>query len=131
MDLIQIRKRCPSAEVYCRGRLDNWQLRYSRYSQVRKGGVADIVPKDGDYVLGLVVALDHDDLAVLDDIECSQNGYRRIKVKIKDDNQKEIEAFAYEVIDKVDYVEPTKVYQWLVYSGAYNLNAPKSYLKNI
>ncbi|MBD64818.1 MAG: 5-oxoprolinase [Halobacteriovoraceae bacterium] len=131
MDLAQIKKRCPSAKIIARGKVQDHEVRYTRYSPIRKGGVADMSYAPGKYVLGLIVSINEQDLKVLDKIECSDNGYQRIEIDIEDDNGKTYHCYAYDVIDKEPDIAPTKVYEWLVYSGAYYLNAPSKYLEHI
>lgn len=131
MDLAQIKKRCPSSELVRRGTVNDREIRYTRYSPVRKGGVADMYNAPGHYVYGLVVSMNDEDLTFLDDIECAQNGYQRIETKAFDDNGEEFICHSYDVIDKKPDIAPTKVYEWLVYSGAYNLGANQNYLDRL
>lgn len=131
MDLTQIKNRCPSAELICRARVKDKEIRYTRYSEIRKGGVADMYHAPGHEVYGLVVNINDQDLVHLDKIECDDNGYQRIEVDAIDDNGESFKCYAYDVIDKKPDISPTKVYEWLVYSGAYYLNAPKYYLEHI
>lgn len=131
MDLTQIKKRCPSAKLVTRAYVQDVEIRYTRYSEVRKGGVADMYHAPGHKVWGLIVDISQEDLVLLDEIECGGMGYKRIEVSAFDDNGKEFKAYAYDVIDKKPDITPTKVYEWLVYSGAYNLNLPNFYLKHL
>ena len=131
MDLAQIKSRCPSSELICRAKVLNKEIRYTRYSETRKGGVADMYDADGHQVYGLVISIDDKDLAHLDKIECDDNGYKRVEIDAYDDNNQKFHCYAYDVIDKKPDIAPTKVYEWLVYSGAYYLNAPEAYLEKI
>ncbi len=132
MDINQIKTRCPSARVHGRGCLNDYRLAYTRYSEKRQGGVADIVPSKGDQVYGVVVTLNNDDLKVLDKIEGGPLGfgaYKRVPITIVNDWGEKEEVEAYEVIDKEEHVEPSKFYRSLVYRGAFLLNAPSGYLE--
>ncbi len=131
MDINQIKKRCPSAKLICRATVKNKEIRYTTYSRIRLGGVADMFEAPGHEVLGLVVSINDQDLSYLDKIECDDNGYQRIEIEAFDDNGEALKCFAYDVIDKKPDVPPTAVYEWLVYSGAFYLNAPHSYLEKI
>ncbi|MAX67322.1 MAG: 5-oxoprolinase [Halobacteriovoraceae bacterium] len=131
MDLTQIRTRCPSAQIICRARVKDKEIRYTRYSPHRKGGVADMYQANGHEVYGLIISINTKDLAVLDKIECDDNGYQRLEIYAQDDNHQKIKCYTYDVIDKKPDIAPTKVYEWLVYSGAYYLNASTNYLKRI
>lgn len=131
MDISQIKSRCPSAKLICRARVDDKEIRYTSYSHVRKGGVADMYHAPGHIVYGLVVSINNEDLVKLDEIECNKNEYRRIQIEAIDDNNNKLDCFCYDVIDKKPDIPPTKVYEWLVYSGAYSLNVSDSYLRKI
>ncbi len=131
MDLSQIKNRCPSSELICKAKVLDKEIRYTRYSDIRGGGVADMYEASGHEVYGLVISIDDYDLAFLDKIECDDNGYQRIEIDAYDDNGQKFHCFAYDVIDKKPDIAPTKIYEWLVYSGAYYLNAPQTYLRKI
>ena len=131
MDLLQIKDRCPSAQIITRAYAPNYELRYTRYSQVRKGGVADMMVSKGKKVTGILFSLSKSDLEVLDEIECGKNAYQRVPLVVYDDNGKEYPCHAYDVIDKVPDVAPQKIYEWLVFSGAYGLNVSQGYLDHI
>ena len=131
MDISQIKSRCPSAKLICRARVYDKEIRYTSYSHVRKGGVADMYHAPGHIVYGLVVSINNEDLVKLDEIECNKNEYRRIQIEAIDDNNNKLDCFCYDVIDKKPDIPPTKVYEWLVYSGAYSLNVSDSYLSKI
>jgi 5-oxoprolinase (ATP-hydrolysing) len=131
LDLEQIKSRCPSVKVVCRGRVFDKEMRYTLYSSVRGGGVADMTDSPGGIVYGLVLNLSDSDLKKLDKIECGDNCYQRITVDVYNDNGEDFLCYAYDVIDKKPDIPPTKIYEWLVYSGAYCLNTPVSYLKKI
>lgn len=131
MDIQQIKTRCPSAHLVTRAYARDRELRYSLYSEVRHGGVADMTRKEGESVTGLLIAINQEDLKTLDGIECGLNAYQRIPLTVEDDNRREYQAFTYDVIDKEPDIPPSRYYEWLVYSGAYGLNTSKAYLSNI
>ncbi|WP_419168277.1 hydantoinase B/oxoprolinase family protein [Halobacteriovorax sp.] len=129
MDISQIRKRCPSSSFVTRARLDGYELRYTTYSEVRKGGVADMYEAPGKSMWGAIYRLNDHDLATLDEIECSMNNYTRIQREVNDDNGRKLKVYCYDVNDKEPDISPTNIYHWLVYSGAYNLGTLNKYLK--
>lgn len=131
MDLQQIKQRCPSVKLVTRAHVKNVELRYTRFSTERQGGVADMFLAPGHNVFGLLIDIDDEDLKNLDRIECADLGYQRIHVEAYDDNNNMYKAYAYDVIDKKPDIAPTKIYEWLVYSGAYYLNLSKKYLAHI
>lgn len=131
MDLFQIKNRCPSAILVKRALVYDYEIRYTRFSQARGGGVADMYSAPGHKVWGLIVDINDEDLSHLDQIECGNMGYKRITYNVYDDNGDELKVYAYDVIDKKPDIPPTKIYEWLVYSGAYNLNTPHYYLNHI
>jgi 5-oxoprolinase (ATP-hydrolysing) len=131
MDLLQMKKRCPSAQIVTRAKVHDVEIRYSLHSENRKGGVADMFKAPGKKTFGLIFSLNDDDLEKLDQIECGLNAYQRIEVEAFDDNGRSYRCYAYDVIDKNPDIAPTKIYEWLVYSGAYYLNVPHSYLERL
>ena len=131
LDEHQFQQRCPSHVILGRGRLKDHTIHYSLYSDVRQGGVADIKPSVGDEVWGLVYWINDEDLARLDDIEGHPNDYLRIEVQVEMDNKEIQKVWIYDVCDKRPHIEPSNIYQWLVFKGAWRLGAPFSYLKKI
>lgn len=131
MDVQQIQTRCPSAKLVTRAYAFDREIRYSLYSEIRKGGVADTMVAEGHKVTGLLVSLSLEDLKVLDGIECGLSAYKRISLTVYDDNHRAYDVFAYDVIDKEPDIEPHKIYEWLVFSGAYRLNTSQAYISRI
>lgn len=131
MDGFQIKKRCPSSQFLCRAKLIDHELRYTIYSDMRKGGVADMYHAPGKAMWGAVYSMNERDLAVLDEIECGKGHYSRVERSVFDDDGRELKVFCYDVNDKDPDVAPTNIYRWLVYSGAYMLGAPEEYLRQI
>lgn len=131
MDLRQIKKRCPSSRHFGQARLDGFELRYSIYSDARKGGVADTFRAEGKRMFGTLYGMSAEDLAYLDEIECGKGHYGRVENEVVLDNGDQIKVWSYDVNDKDPDVAPTVIYRWLVYSGAYMLGAPNSYLAKI
>lgn len=131
MDLAQIKKRCPSSKLEYKAKLRDFELRYSIYSDMRKGGVADTYHAPGKIMYGLIFSMNDEDLAVLDDIECGKGHYSRVERVVEDDNGERFQVYCYDVNDKDPDVPPTAIYRWLVYSGALMLGAPEKYLADL
>lgn len=131
MDERQIKNRCPSSKFLARARLFDFELRYSIYSDMRQGGVADTFHAPGKHMWGAVYELDDKDLERLDEIECAKGHYARVVRNVIGDDDREYEVFCYDVNDKDPDITPSKTYRWLVYSGAYMLGCPKAYLDSI
>lgn len=131
MDQYQIHKRCPGAKIVGRAQLSDFELRYTLYSDVRAGGVADTFHAPGEKMWGIVYRLNDSDLNNLDEIECGKGHYKRVERKVLMDDNTCKQVWCYDVNDKNPDICPTAIYEWLVYSGAYMLNAPNSYLQHI
>jgi hypothetical protein len=131
LDILQIKTRCPDAELLFKGTAYDKELRYSLYAEGRDGGVADLLDAKGKVSYGLVVKLNDKDLESLDGIECGISHYKRIELEFFDDNGNSYQGYCYDVIDKRPDIAPSKYYEWLIYSGAYQLNVPQSYLGHI
>ena len=127
IDENRMQERCPKSRLVGKARLEGYKISFSRYSGKWNGGVADIIEAENSHVWGILYEITEDDLARLDKFEGHPNIYIRKKVIVIDDNDQEIEAFAYEVVDKKDYIPPSPKYLSMLKSGAYKYNFPKSY----
>ena len=72
MYLRQIRNRCPSACFVCIAMLNYHLLAFTRMSPRWGGGVADVIPSDGNQVWGVVYEIRESEITSLDRSE----GYR-------------------------------------------------------
>jgi gamma-glutamylcyclotransferase (GGCT)/AIG2-like uncharacterized protein YtfP len=84
----QMERRCPSAEFYCIGRLEEHQLRFVGYSEGWDGGVATVSHKRRSCVLGIVWTMSDADLERLDACEGVPFVYDRVPVPVKIDRTK-------------------------------------------
>jgi gamma-glutamylcyclotransferase (GGCT)/AIG2-like uncharacterized protein YtfP len=133
----QIRERCPSARFVCTARLDDFDLAFTRYSERRKSGVADIVEKKGEQVWGVVYQIDELDLGRLDKCEGYQvgrkrNAYRRIErmVFTGGDTIRPHTIFTYEVEEKKE-CQPSEEYKRLIIEGARYWHLPEEYISKL
>jgi gamma-glutamylcyclotransferase (GGCT)/AIG2-like uncharacterized protein YtfP len=139
LDWEQMKKRCPSAEFFCKASLPDYRIEFTRKSSILNCGVADIIWDENNKVYGVVYKIDEEDLGRLDksegyvpqrDINC----YKRIEVMIfeEDNREKPIIAFIYEVVkEEFGKYKPSKEYKNLILTGAKFWNLPKEYIKII
>jgi len=79
MNWDQMRERCPSTRFVCVAKLKDNRLAFTRYSEFRKGGVADVIPQVGQEVWGVVYEIYEQDIGRLDACEGFQPGRLREK----------------------------------------------------
>jgi Gamma-glutamyl cyclotransferase, AIG2-like len=72
MNWNQIRSRCPSAQFAFVAKAEGYALAFTRFSQNRKCGVADIVASSDNDVWGVIFDIPNDEIGQLDKSE----GYR-------------------------------------------------------
>lgn len=114
-------------EFTCLGRavLRDYKLAFTRYSNTRGGGVADIVPVKGAIVEGVLYDLGSELLPELDVREGVKSGaYQRIRVQVESPIGLQ-RAWTYEVTEKEEEeLPPTTEYAQLVLSGARPVVSP-------
>lgn len=123
-------KRTTPAEFVSAATLFDYRLAFTRYSQGRRGGVADVVKSSGDYVEGVLFKVF--DLPALDRREGHPFAYKRKKVKVLVHNKlKLINVWTYEVVRKESYeIKPSKAYLDLIRQGASQFLSPE-YAKDL
>lgn len=99
--------------------LRDYTLAFTLNSVSRAGGVADVIPVQGDYVEGILYNLEPAALPPLDEREGVSMGlYQRQNVTVEYHN-KRIEAMTYTVVKKSDIeIPPSIEYAQLIYNGA-------------
>ncbi len=103
INLDRMRKRGADFVSYQRAILENYTLRFNKYSYKTGCGVANIEPQEGDYVEGILYELENPEegIARLDYFEgflceeCPENHYFRRIMKVKTDDGREVEAYVY------------------------------------
>ena len=83
----QMKNRCPSARFVCVAKLAGYRLAFTRFSDRRRCGVADVIETEGNEVWGVVYQLDECDFGPLDDYEGHvpgrrNNAYERIELRV-------------------------------------------------
>lgn len=108
------------------GRLDNYRLAFTRKKQNGTGAL-DLIPSDGDYVLGVVYEIPNEAESELDRREGHPDCYKKTNILVKMGDVM-VDVFTYVVVDKVlSEVCPSDCYFKTVYEGMKN-RFPKSYI---
>jgi gamma-glutamylcyclotransferase len=79
LDWAQMRERCPSSCFIAVAKLENHRLAFTRYSDSRSGGVADLLSEEGHDAWGVVYEIDERDIGRLDKCEGFRPGRQRQK----------------------------------------------------
>lgn len=111
-------------------KLSDYRLAFTRYSYGRGGGVLDMLPSPGDYVLGIVYEVTDRALKAIDRREGVYVGaYYRDTVQIQVGDEV-VEAYTYFVNDKLEEeVPPSEEYQNIVYEAMKQASFPDEYIK--
>lgn len=127
----QIRDRCPSHRFVCIARLADFRLGFTRRSERRGCGVADIVASRGDSVWGVVFEMTSADLAALDRLEgvhLKPPAYVRKSVHVVTPEGQSVDATTYEVFAKASSEQlPNAEYFGLIVAGARKWGLPAEY----
>lgn len=123
-------ERCPGAELHLVGAVHGYRIDFTRHSPRRGGGVADIVSSHGSAVWGIVFRVGDAHRDSLDLHEGHPRDYRRMGVTVTT-REGPIEAFSYEVVAKVAFVEPTAAYLELMLGAAEEHGFPDVYLAEL
>jgi gamma-glutamylcyclotransferase (GGCT)/AIG2-like uncharacterized protein YtfP len=127
MSRIQMAERCPGATLRVAGALHGYRIAFTRHSERRRGGVADVVRSAESSVWGLVFVVDEAHRDALDRHEGHPHDYQRIAVTVAT-QEGPIDAFSYEVVTKVDFVPPTEDYVALMLQAAGEHAFPDPYV---
>lgn len=114
----QMASRCPDSRYIGTATLDGYKFVYDGYVEIRKGAVANIVPAEGEQVLGAIYEISTDDLRLLDVYEQVAIGtYYRTKVPVSmRDNGEEVNAITY-IRDPQPIGEPSEEYVAVINQG--------------
>ena len=135
LDPAQMVERCPSAAFVHRALLADHQLAFTRWSTRRRCGVADVVPRPGARVWGVVYAMTEDDARRLDGFEGYRPGradswYARVErtVAIEGDARRPLGATTYEVVERApEPIAPSGDYLGHLLRGAAHWGLPDAY----
>lgn len=124
----QMRRRCPASRPAGVAVLRGYRLAFTRYSSAWEGGVADVVRDEEGSVWGLLYAVTASDLPRLDHYEAYPHGYDRSPFRIESPTGPVTDVWVYTVVDKADFVAPTREYLSVITSAAAELKLPADYL---
>jgi hypothetical protein len=127
LDGRQMRERCPSSLPLCRARLPHHCLDFTYYSSRWQGGAADVLPRPGELVWGVVYQLGPDELNALDRFEI---GYDRIEVEVMDDRARLHRALSYTVREKGSFA-PSQIYLDKIVRWGERWRFPADYLERL
>ena len=112
--------------------LENYRLDFTKYSPTRDGGVADIVYSTNDIVYGVVFDVSEDDVYILDKKEGHDYFYKRCRIKVKLLNEEIFDdVITYEVVDKEDFISPTRDYIDIIINGATDFGLPENWINKL
>lgn len=131
MSLDAMRQRCPGSKFICVGCLEGYRLDFTRDSAGWKGGVADIVSKEGSEVWGLVYEITDRDLEALDQYEGYRYAYDRRKIDVKTEAGVMRDLWVYSVRHKESFVAPASDYLGLIKKAAAEFDFPLSYRESL
>ena len=121
----------PGARSLGRAVLRGYRLAFTRWSERRGGGVADIVEDPEGVVWGVLYEVPVDELPALDAKESVHTAYRRTTVRAEDAAGLTRDAMAYEVVDKTGSYAPATDYLAIVVDGAREHALPAWYLEEL
>lgn len=126
----QIRERCPSHRFVCVAHLRGYRLAFTRRSEKRGCGVADVVAAEDKSVWGVVFEMTDADLAALDrheGVHLKPPAYVRKSVQVLAGDQS-VDAITYEVFAKSSSQHvPNADYLGLITAGARKWGLPQGY----
>jgi gamma-glutamylcyclotransferase (GGCT)/AIG2-like uncharacterized protein YtfP len=138
LDAAQMSQRCPHAKLIGLAALKDHRLDFSRYSNKRKGGVADVIAHPGDDVWGVVYELNEDDLKTLDVYEGykgqgKENVYdRRIMPMVLYPTGSAESVEIYVVREKASQtIPPHRDYLDIIIQGAEQCGLPDDYIAKL
>ena len=140
LDWNQMRGRCPSVRFVCSAKLCDHRLAFTRKSQGRGCGVADVLPAQGHDVWGVVYQIDECDIGQLDKNEgfrpglpLEENAYLRTEYHVfaEGDAKKPLLVTIYIANKQESPPLPNAEYKRLIVEGAKNLHLPENYIRKL
>lgn len=126
----QVRERIGGFKETGPATLENHRLTFDIYSPVRNGGVADIVESKDDKVYGAVYRIPEEKLYKVEEAGLKSGRYQPKKVKVKYQGRK-IEATAFEVVDKGNFIEPSEEYLETIIEGLKDHNYSDKIIRKV
>ena len=138
MDWKQMKERCPSARFVGIATLKDHIVAYTRKSEKRGCGVADIVPSKGHDVWGVVYQIDERDVGKLDRCENyapgrEKNGYLREERHIFENGDRKMPLLVstYVAIKEDNPPPPNAAYVDQLVNGAKFWHLPHDYVREL
>ena len=125
----QIRKRCPDSRLIEKAVLKRYRFDFRAYSESWKCCVADIVQDEKKEVWGLIYEVNDNNLRNLYTHEGHPTFYKRVKVKVINEQGEGKEVFVYEVVHKKPFIKPSKKYINIIKDAAKQHKFPEDYIK--
>jgi gamma-glutamylcyclotransferase (GGCT)/AIG2-like uncharacterized protein YtfP len=123
---------CPHANALSMARLDGYRLDFTRYSEARGGGVADILPDEDHAVWGFLYEVPEEELERLDRKEGVPLGYYgRHTVEVETANGMQVQAMTYAVVHKSEHQVPSSTYLGIMLRGARSRKLPDAYIEKM
>ena len=132
MDLAQMKERCPNSDLgFFIAEARDWELRFPRKSDKRKGGVGSIERKQGSSVWGVVFSVIERDLERLDRREGVLIGaYTRCPIEVHKANGESVQVQTYFAVrPQASDIRPHQDYIDLYLRGAKRFGLPAPYIK--
>jgi len=127
LNLKQMAQRCPQSNLVGKASLQGYKIAFTKYSSSWDSGVADIIRAADSEVWGLLYEVTEDDLKRLDGYEGHPDYYLRIAIPVVNEQGDSVEAYTYEVVDKVDFVPPSEEYLGIIKDAAKKFDFPEEY----
>ncbi len=138
IDPLQMRPRCPAAQVRGTARLDGYRLCFPRYSFVRQSALASIEKAAEGMVWGALYEIEEGDLPRFDQYEGfysprhhGDNTFNRIDVEVRHKEGDTVRAFTYQANPMAYAGEPSYEYLNQIARCAATLGFPDDYLDRL
>lgn len=132
MDRTQMQERCPESRLKGVGYLDNHDIAFTIFSPEKwKGGCADVLPRDGQRVYGLVYEVSVTDVESLDRHEAVHAAkYERVTKEVTYQGSTH-NMLTYQVVHKEAGLHPSTAYLNCLITAARQHDFPMSYQKHL
>lgn len=114
------------------GRLDAFELRFDLAIGKGERGVANVAPRNGDHVWGVLWRIDDEGARHLDLTEGVPRGfYHRLPIRVVTPEAEEIEAFTYQSFHGRPGRKPSRRYLGLLLAGARQHGLPEDWIARL
>ena len=133
----QIKSRCPSAEYFSVAELKDHHLAFTRKSEPRNCGSADVVPEQGHNVWGVIFKVEDSEIRNLDKAEDFvmgriYNGYTRQQTQVYVDGDRDPTVVSIYFAEKQKNPPlPSFEYKTLIVEGAKHWGLPQKYIEGL